>query len=151
VARLESAVLPGVYRLVRRGRPDASAEYFVADGDRRESDLTPLSEAERQTLRGNGRLQMIRTPEELAAAALHDAPRRELWWLLLLGVLALLVGEVAMTRRLVQGGHEPIDWEDSSPGISTSSAPSRGRAETSGAQDGGATATAQVVGAGARK
>ena len=38
-----------------------------------------------------------------------DEAPTEMWRMLLLAVLALLVAEVLLTRRLVQGGHEVID------------------------------------------
>jgi hypothetical protein len=105
-ARLDAATMPGVYQAIRKSRPQDPPQYFVVEFDRREADLKPLDEAGRKTLAGDNRLKFLETPRELAAAAASDAPRTELWWLLLLFVVGMLVVEVAMTRRLVRGGHE---------------------------------------------
>jgi hypothetical protein len=110
-ARLDAAFVPGVYRAVRKNRPE-SPEYFVVEFDRREADLAPLSDESRTALSSENRFRFIQSVDDLAAAAAADSPRSELWWILLVGVLVLLVFEVAMTRRLIRGGHELVDTDD---------------------------------------
>ncbi len=85
----------GVYRV----RCGAEMAYFVQPPDLRESDLHPASEEElRQLAEG---LPIPVQWEQRDEADLLARPRQELWWLLLLGVIALLCGEVWMTRRLL--------------------------------------------------
>jgi hypothetical protein len=118
MVRLDQTYLPGVYRLRKRQPGDAANdkppsvandEFFVVNFDRAESDLTPLSEERWAELTDEDRLHQIETPEELFASLETDASRIELWHLLLLAFLAILIGEVFMTRRLVQGGHVFVD------------------------------------------
>ena len=80
----------GVY-LVRP--PTGEAIPFVVASDGREADLTPCSAEERE------RVQRLIGGSE---AEQEDAPkeRRELWWVLLGGLLGLLVVEVWLTRRM---------------------------------------------------
>jgi hypothetical protein len=108
-ARLLSTELPGVYRAVRMGDPAARPEFFVVNFDRTESDLTPLEAIDTEQLTARGRMRFIQSVEDLQAALAGDAPRTELWRLLLLVVLVILVAEVLMTRKLVRGGHEAVD------------------------------------------
>ncbi|QDU38655.1 hypothetical protein Mal4_29850 [Maioricimonas rarisocia] len=112
LARFDGTELPGVYRAVSRTNPAGPAEFFVVTFDRRESDLTPLAADQQETLAEDDRLQFIETVDELVAATAVESPPTEIWKFLLLAVLLLLVGEVAMTRRLVQGGHEAIDIDE---------------------------------------
>jgi hypothetical protein len=113
--RLDDTRLPGVYRLARREEGDAanSPEYFVVDFDRAESDLTPLDDAARMLLTRNDRMAFVSDRDELKRQMFTDSSRTELWYVLLLVFLAILIGEVLMTRRLVRGGHaaveEPVD------------------------------------------
>src|SRR5690606_30442791 len=86
-------------------------EYFVVNADRGESDLTPLDDIQRNSLTRDDRLAFIATHAELQKQLLTDTSRAEFWHLLLLLFLAILVAEVVMTRRLVQGGHEAVDPE----------------------------------------
>jgi hypothetical protein len=125
VAQLASAPVPGVYRAVRKSGPQDAPEYFVVEFDRHEADLTPMSDEQRKRISGDNRVQFISTVEELEAAALADAPRSELWWLLMLLVLGLLVFEVAMTRKLIRGGHETVDVEAGTGDESTVFSPGR--------------------------
>ncbi len=80
-------------------------ELFVVNADRAESDLTPLTDEQLASITADDRLQFIREGREIQAAASNELPRHELWQLLFLAFLALLVGEVLMTRKLVRGGH----------------------------------------------
>ena len=114
LARLDDTRLPGVYRFgPKQERPGleggGSAEYFVVDFDRGESDLTPLDDTERALLSKDGRLAFAESLDELKQKMFTDDSRAEFWYLLLLLFLAVLVGEVVMTRRLVQGGHAVVE------------------------------------------
>ena len=83
---------PGVY-LVRPATGEPIP--FVVASDGREADLTPCSVEERervQRLIGGGEAQEEDVPKE----------RRELWWVLLVGLMALLVVEVWLTRRMAR-------------------------------------------------
>jgi hypothetical protein len=114
LAQLPAAPLPGVYRAVQEADRERS-EFFVVNFDRSESDLAALEEADRQRLTAEGRLQFVKTVEDFETATLTDASRTEMWWWLLLAILGMLVFEVVMTRRLVQGGHEALDLNDGEP------------------------------------
>lgn len=110
MVRLDQTHLPGTYRLRKRPldneQPNpAHDEFFVVNFDRSESELAPLSDEQWAELTDENRLHRIETPEELFDSLETDSSRIELWHLLLLAFLAILIGEVVMTRRLVQGGH----------------------------------------------
>ncbi|MEW4530581.1 BatA domain-containing protein [Maioricimonas sp. JC845] len=109
LARMSETGLPGVYRAVSKTKPAGPAEFFVVNFERRESDLTPLAADQVEALSAEDRLQFVESVDELVAATSSESPPTEIWKFLLLAVLALLVGEVALTRRLVQGGHESVD------------------------------------------
>ena len=109
VARLKSAVLPGVYQALRVNRPQDPPEYFVVEFDRAESNLVALTDADRDLLASKERMKFIRDVADWTAAVEDDSPRAEVWWIALLAVLALLVFEVAMTRRLVRSGHGVLE------------------------------------------
>lgn len=116
MVRLDETYTPGVYRLRKKQLADEPAsagndEFFVVNFDRSESDLSPLSDERWAELVDEDRLHRIDTPEELFESLETDASRIELWHLLLLAFLAILIGEVVMTRRLVQGGHVFVDEE----------------------------------------
>ncbi|MCC7419669.1 MAG: VWA domain-containing protein [Planctomycetaceae bacterium] len=114
-ARLDDTTLPGVYtfRAKDKNAPAGAGgpEMFVVRSDRSESDLTPLDDTQRALLTKDGRMSFITTLAELQSNLLTDVSRAEFWPLLMFVFLALLVGEVVMTRRLVQGGHAQIDDE----------------------------------------
>ncbi len=112
--QLPAAPLPGVYRAVPDDDPQ-QVQFFVVNFDRTESDLAALDEAERQLLTADDRLRFVRTVEEFEEATLTEASRTETWWWLLLAILGMLVFEVVMTRRLVQGGHEALAGDDLTP------------------------------------
>ena len=114
MVRLDQTHLPGTYRLRKRPlaneKPNAANdEFFVVNFDRSESELTPLTDELWAELTDAERLHRIETPEELFESLETAASRIELWHLLLLAFVAILVGEVFMTRRLVQGGHVFVD------------------------------------------
>ncbi len=106
---LRATDLAGVYRCQPSSGEGAAAEYFVVQSNRDESDLTPLSLPDRNRLAENDRIRFVSSLEEIVAAMADEESPTDLWRLLLLGVLALLVGEVLLTRRLVQGGHEALE------------------------------------------
>ena len=114
MVRLDQTHLPGTYRLRKRPAANEKAnqandEFFVVNFDRTESELTPLTDERWAELTDENRLRRIETPEELFESLETDAARIELWHLLLLAFVAILIGEVFMTRRLVQGGHVFVD------------------------------------------
>jgi hypothetical protein len=120
MVRLDQTHLPGTYRL--RKRPIAGAdrnlandEFFVVNFDRAESELTPLDDEHWAELTDENRLRRIETPEEFFESLETESSRIELWHLLLLAFLVILIGEVFMTRRLVQGGHVFADELPSHP------------------------------------
>lgn len=108
LARLDETLQPGAYRFRKRGQVEKASpsdDLFVVNFDRQESDLAPLSDEAWRDLTSENRLSALQTPTELFESLKSDNARVELWHLLLLVFLAILVGEVLMTRRLVQGGH----------------------------------------------
>ena len=130
---LDDTSLPGVYSLRRKEPADEQrlsgqmvapeknkpakplaapgCELFVVNADRAESNLTPLTDEQITLITADERLQFIREGREIQAAASNELPRHELWQFLFLAFLALLVGEVLMTRKLVRGGHATADAE----------------------------------------
>ena len=118
--RLNETALPGVYafrKQTKNGKPDLtdSAEYFVVNFDRDESDLTPLKDPQREALAKSNdnddeaRMTFVPNREEMKKAMFKDNSRSEFGWLLLVLFLGLLVFEVVMTKKMVQGGHAVID------------------------------------------
>ena len=126
---LDDTSLPGVYALRRKEPADEQRligkaevnrkpakplaaqgrELFVVNADRAESNLTPLTDEQITSITADERLTFIREGREIQAAASNELPRHELWQLLFLAFLALLVGEVLLTRKLVRGGHVAAD------------------------------------------
>ena len=106
-ARFAQTSLPGVYSM-RSAAGAGKPELFVVNFDRKESDLTPLSPPEQEGLTSKG-LAFTTDVETIAKQATNKTARSEFWWWLLLIVLGMLVFEVVMTRRLVQGGHMVVE------------------------------------------
>ncbi|MCA9016759.1 MAG: hypothetical protein KDA77_15610, partial [Planctomycetaceae bacterium] len=106
----QNTSLPGVYALnPRQGvETELKADRFVVNFDRSESDLTPLSEAQQKTLTDDYHLTFFKTLDELKQAMFSDVSETEFWRVLLLIFLLLMVGELFLTRRLVQGGHATL-------------------------------------------
>ncbi|MFV0444510.1 MAG: BatA domain-containing protein [Planctomycetaceae bacterium] len=104
--RLNDTSIAGTYQLLQPSDPTISPQYFVVNADRSESDLTPLSPEQQQTLTADGRMTQVDSVEQLVIEQAEDAPRTEIWSALMCVVLGLLVCEVFLTRRLVQRGHE---------------------------------------------
>ena len=116
--RLNDTSLPGVYIFgpSRVSSPTAErGELFAVNFDRAESDLSALDEDEAKMIAANDRVQFITSLEEWKHASFSDASRTELWQLLLFAVLGLLVAELWMTHRLVQGGHTQDDADEPLP------------------------------------
>jgi len=123
IVRLDDTSLAGVYVFRRKtagGKQDTRTppEYFVVNFDRSESDLTPLNEEQLKALtkspaaagdEAEPRMTFVKDRDELMAAMYKDNSRSEFWWILLLVFLAILVFEVAMARKMVQGGHAVVD------------------------------------------
>lgn len=110
--RLDDTSSPGAYRLRRRDQADKGGqadELFVVNFDRRESDLAPIADERWHELTAENRFRALQEPRELLESLKSDNARVELWPLLMLVFLAILVGEVVMTRRLVQGGHAFVE------------------------------------------
>lgn len=112
-ARLAETQLAGIYEFRRRGDlpPDEHdlRAFFVVDFDRGESDLTALDEAAQRELAAGERMTFVADMDDLKAQMFADGSRTEVWPFLLFVFLAILVGEVVLTRRLVRGGHAAID------------------------------------------
>lgn len=113
LAKLDDTSIPGVYSLTPavQGKPVAGAngDPYVVNFDRRESDLTMLTDDQRKQLQANDRLKIVASLDELRAQMFANNTKAEFWQLLLLLMLSMLVFEVWLTRRLVQGGHEALD------------------------------------------
>lgn len=105
-ATLNEAPLPGVYRFSRKApaaKPSDSDEYFVVNFDRSESDLTLLTDSQREALAGKDRLVFVKDLADLQSRRYAGSSRTELWWLLIYGFLAMMSVEAWMTRRMVRG------------------------------------------------
>jgi von Willebrand factor type A domain/Aerotolerance regulator N-terminal len=106
--RLRTTTLPGVYRFTRKilkpNEPNRP-EYFVANFDRSESVLTPLTEAEREVLAKDDRMKFVTDLPDLRKSMFADSSRTEIWWMILYVFLASLAVEAWMTRRMVHGGY----------------------------------------------
>jgi hypothetical protein len=109
-ARFDDTFQPGLYRLrevVPGGAKPVAArdELFVVNFDRSESDLTAITDDRWSELTADERFRRIEEPDEMFSAITVGTARAEVWQGLLLIFLLILIGEVVMTRRLVQGGH----------------------------------------------
>ncbi|WP_197440887.1 BatA domain-containing protein [Thalassoglobus neptunius] len=110
-ATFSETSLPGLYEFVSKDAVKPEATSFLVLRDPSESDLSRIDEVEWEILSGEDRMKMIDTMSDLTAANQAELTRSELWWILLLGILALLVAEVFLTRRMVQGGHTQLTTE----------------------------------------
>ncbi|QDU11783.1 BatA domain-containing protein [Gimesia aquarii] len=102
--------LPGIYALNPKPgiKTELKPDRFVVNFDRSESDLTPLSEEQQKTLTDEYKLTFFKTLDELKQAMFSDVSETEFWRVLLLFFLLLMIGELFLTRRLVQGGHSAL-------------------------------------------
>ena len=95
----ESPGLPGVYE-VKIG--DGPRLPVIVHADPRESDLTPSSEEERRQVAELLPLRYVENAS-LTDTAAGDGSKQDAWWLFLIGVIALLCGELWLTRRMAIG------------------------------------------------
>lgn len=109
LAKFDETWMPGVYRFTKKGVPAEQGEPFVVDDDHSESKLTLLTPDEWNTLQEEHDLRTRATMAEVVSSSLTNSGRVELWWILMLLVLAVLCCETALTRRMVQGGHAAIE------------------------------------------
>jgi hypothetical protein len=95
---------PGVYRFTTAS---GRTTFFAVQDDPRERDRTPFTETDREALRAAiPTLAFVAIPDEIQSQThtVNGTIRRtELGWLVMLGVLALLIGEVWAVRRLATG------------------------------------------------
>jgi Aerotolerance regulator N-terminal/von Willebrand factor type A domain len=89
----------GVYRLKT---PDGRVVYYVVQSDPRESDLTASTDEERERVAKVLPMQYENDRETILAARNPGEQRQDWWWVLLLGLVGLLCGEVWMTRRMLK-------------------------------------------------
>jgi hypothetical protein len=90
----------GVYQLKT---PDHRTVYYVVQPDGRESDLTPCSEGDRERVaKLMPTMRYENDRERMGRELVASSERQEVWWWFLVGVVALLCGEVWMTRRLAR-------------------------------------------------
>ena len=112
VARLSNTLLPGQYRLQERTDQAGILARFVVRESREESNLDPLTEAERESLIGDERMQIVSDFDELKSQMFKGENRAELWGMLLWMFVVLLLGETFLARRMLRGSHEPDTDED---------------------------------------
>lgn len=103
-----TARLAGTYE-AEFGPDPRRREYFVALADRAESDLAPLDVGQMQRLQQEHGVRFVRNLADYEQATTAEPEPVELWRWLLLAVLAVLVLETFLTRRLVRRGHMDID------------------------------------------
>jgi hypothetical protein len=88
----------GVYKLTT---DTGKVQYYVVQPDAGESDLTPCNDEDRTSVaRMLKTTRYVFTPRDVLSQAADPETRVEVWWLLLLLVIALLAFEVWMTRRI---------------------------------------------------
>lgn len=109
-----NTALPGVYQLNPKSdqNQELRSDRFVVNFDRSESNLTPLSEVEQKSLTDSYHFTFFKTLDELKQLMFSDVSETEFWRFLLLIFLLLMVGEMFLTRRLVQGGHVSLPEEN---------------------------------------
>ncbi|HTU19079.1 MAG TPA: BatA domain-containing protein [Gemmataceae bacterium] len=99
--RIEGTRETGVYRL--HTVEDDTIYYVVRPRMAEESDLTPCNDEDRaKVAKLIPGMKYQNDREKLAEEWISEQHRQELWWWLLLGLIALLCGEVWLTRRIVK-------------------------------------------------
>jgi hypothetical protein len=93
---------PGLYTLRFEPTSIPQPAYFAVNIDRRELDPATLTEADYAWLQRRKFIDARIRPQDLATAVGGTSPGAELWRWLAPGVLALLVFETVMTRRMVR-------------------------------------------------
>jgi hypothetical protein len=99
-ARYAATALPGIYTVVR----GLQTQHFVVMSPREESDLTPLAPERWQALSsqlGFNLVEMSRTP--IASVLPDEHSTHEMWSILLAGVIALGLMELALGRAWSAG------------------------------------------------
>jgi hypothetical protein len=107
-AELPTTWLAGVYEAEFTPDP-RRREYFVAAADRAESDLTPLDPPHVQRMQQNSGIRFVRNLDDYESSTRSEPEAVELWRWLLLAVVAGLVLETVITRRLVRRGHMDVE------------------------------------------
>ncbi len=113
--RLGNLKLSGIYQVQvdcdGAGETTASEMPFYAFADREESETALLTTEAQQEFREafgmNWRVNSGEVLEDLATAS----GGIEVWPFLLFFVTAMLVGELFITRRMVQGGHHQVEFD----------------------------------------
>jgi hypothetical protein len=90
----------GVYRLTTPGKETI---HYVVQSDARESDLTPCDDDDRRRVKELLPVQYENDRAKMTAALATASTKQEFWWLLLLGVIALLCAEIVLTRWMAKG------------------------------------------------
>jgi hypothetical protein len=90
----------GVYRLAASA---GRIVYYVVQPDHRESDLTPCTDVDRERVAKYIPMTYENDPARIATTLSGGSQKQELWWWFLYGVIALLCGEVWLTRRIIKG------------------------------------------------
>jgi len=75
---------------------------YVVGRDRAEADLTPLTEPDKADLTRLTAAEFLADRADFAVERRDVEERPELWWMLLLGLVGLLCGEVWLTSRIVR-------------------------------------------------
>jgi hypothetical protein len=89
----------GVWKLTT---PEEAAVYYCVQPDARESDLTPTSQEDRDKVEKIIPMTYQKDRAAIVQAAATANTPQDLWLYLVLGMIALLCGEVWMTRRMVK-------------------------------------------------
>ena len=105
-ARLVSAPLerPGLYRVLRAG---SLRNTFAVNPDPRESNLESIPEAALTRAFPPGRVQVVRTGEDLARRVREARYGRELWSWFVVAALVLLAAETVIARWGMAGVARP--------------------------------------------
>jgi hypothetical protein len=99
--RIDGTRETGVYRL--HTAEDKTIYYVVHPKMAGEADLTPCSAEDRENVANLvPGMKYLNDREQLVQEWTGEHPRQELWSWLLLGLIALLCGEVWLTRRIVK-------------------------------------------------
>ncbi len=110
-ASFSETSIPGRYTFHEVNAPQDLGIPFVVTDDREESNLTPLNDLAWESLLGKDRMQKIDTMSDLTKRVQAENSQTELWWVLLLFLLAMLIGEVALTRKMLQDGHAELETD----------------------------------------
>jgi hypothetical protein len=97
---------PGAYKLTS---PGGRTVFFAVRNDSREAVLTPNTDDDRRKVADAvGELRYTNTVEDIRNHGGGQPVSKELWWVLLLLVLAFLAVEVVYTRRLTDRGEHHV-------------------------------------------